>query len=74
MSLLDTKMERICYYYLGVFDRHFDKSGLNVFVTLERSNVQVRCIDVPFVNFVMPRHTPRESYDFDPIRQRRVTT
>ncbi|KAF0700661.1 Aste57867_8839 [Aphanomyces stellatus] len=51
------------FYFAGVHRCNFYESGLVVFVTLERENVQVRSIDNPNTNFVKPAEE-RRCFDF----------
>ncbi|RHY31273.1 hypothetical protein DYB32_003643 [Aphanomyces invadans] len=51
------------FYFAGVYRSNFYESGLTVFVTLERENIQVRSLDPPNLEFIKPVEQ-RHFYDF----------
>ncbi|RHY14875.1 hypothetical protein DYB36_001019 [Aphanomyces astaci] len=46
------------FYFAGVYRSNFYESGLMVFVTLERENIQVRSLDNPNMEFIKPDDSP----------------
>ncbi|OQR97656.1 hypothetical protein ACHHYP_20463 [Achlya hypogyna] len=54
------------FYFAGVKCQNFYETGLMVFVTLERPNVQVRSLDVPNMKFLPPVGR-RICFNFDEV-------